>query len=82
MIGLYFLRASTVLGSSCCACTAAAACLTSEEVEMDFWSMTSDMLLFFRIGFFWRKELVLESRLTGSEVCVETDRLEAGCRGP
>lgn len=37
--------------SFCCACTAAAACFTSDEVESDLWSIISDILRFFRIGF-------------------------------
>jgi hypothetical protein len=37
--------------SFCWACTAAAACFTSDEVERDLWSMISDTLLFFKIGF-------------------------------
>jgi hypothetical protein len=48
------------LGRSCCACTAAAACFTSEELDSDFCSMTSDMLRFFKIGFLFRKELFLD----------------------
>lgn len=37
----------------CCACTAAAACLIRDDDDSDFCSMTSDMLRFFKIGFFF-----------------------------
>lgn len=43
------------------ACTDATACLTSEEVERDFWSIISDILLFFKMGFFWINEFDLDS---------------------
>jgi hypothetical protein len=67
--------------SACCACTAAAACLTSDEADIDLCNMTSDILRFFNIGFLWRKELHFESRLAGSEVCWWLFRL-AGWSGP
>jgi hypothetical protein len=38
--------------SDCCACTAAVACFNNEEDDNDLWSITSDMLRFFKIGFF------------------------------
>ncbi len=60
------------VGRSCCAWTAAAACFTSDELDNDFCSMTSDMLRFFRIGFLLRKELFLDKWLvasvTGSDI--------------
>lgn len=45
------------------ACTAAVACLRSEAERMLLCSITSDMLLFLRIGFFCRltSESVLDS---------------------
>ena len=67
---------------ACWACTAAAAWLISDEVEMDFCSITSDMLRFFRMGFFTRNEFDLDKRLTGSEVFWLLCRLEEGWRGP
>lgn len=45
----------------CWACTDVAACLTSEEAERDFWSMISDILLFFKMGLFWINEFDLDS---------------------
>ena len=56
---------------ACCACTAAAACRTSEDAESDFWSISSDMLRFLRMGFLLRKELFFDRLLCGSEVCCE-----------
>lgn len=47
--------------SFCCACTAVAACFTSDEVDSDLWSMISDMLLFFKMGFLLMKEFDLDS---------------------
>lgn len=44
----------------CCACTAAAACLIKDDADIDFCSMTSDMLRFFRIGFFFACECMKE----------------------
>jgi hypothetical protein len=49
---------------------------------MDFWSMTSDMLLFLRMGFLCKNEFVLDNWLVGSEAFCEMARLEAGWRGP
>ena len=43
------------------ACTAAVACLRSDEVDRDRWSISSDTLYFLRIGFLLRKELDLVS---------------------
>lgn len=40
---------------------ASVACFTSEDVDMDFCSMISEALRFFRIGFLVRNELVFES---------------------
>jgi len=40
--------------------------LTSDEDDKDFASITSDMLLFFRIGFLLRNELFFDSLLAGS----------------
>ena len=52
---------------ACWACTAAAAWLTNEEVDMDFCSITSDMLRFFKMGFLTMNELDFDNRLTGSD---------------
>jgi len=49
-----------VIGRDCWACTEAAACLSKDEAEIDRWSMTSDMLLFFRMGFFAIKDGAFE----------------------
>jgi hypothetical protein len=40
-----------LLPPSCCAWTAAAACLTRDDVDRDLCSMISDMLRFLRMGF-------------------------------
>ena len=45
----------------CWAWTAAAACFTRDEVERDLWSMISDMLLFFKMGFLLMNEFDLDS---------------------
>jgi hypothetical protein len=71
------LGLSKTLPLVCCACTAAAACFRSEDVEIDFCSITSDMLRFFRMGFLCRNELVFDNRLTDSDVCVEDVRFAA-----
>ena len=68
--GLRF-RPSKVTPAVCCACTAAAACLTKDDADIDFCSMTSDILRFFKIGFLWRNEFDLDSRLEGSEAWEE-----------
>jgi hypothetical protein len=47
----------------CCACTAAAACFKSDEDDSDLWSIISDILLFFKIGFLFKNELDLDSLL-------------------
>jgi hypothetical protein len=45
-----------------CACTAAVACFSRDAVESDLCNMTSDMLLFFRMGFLSKlmKELLFD----------------------
>ncbi len=53
----------------CWACTAAAGRFTNEDVDMNFCSMISDILLFFKIGFLAKKELLFERLLVGSEMC-------------
>jgi hypothetical protein len=45
----------------CCAWTAAAACFKRDDEEIDLWSIISDILLFFRIGFLLRNELDFDS---------------------
>src|SRR3569833_2631179 len=68
--------------SFCCACTAAAACLTSEDEERDFWSIISDMLLFFKIGFLLSKnelDFVSSTLLAG---CDSVRLLLPVCSGP
>ena len=49
--------------SDCCACTAAAACLRSDEDDNDLWSIISDILRFFNIGFLCKKEFDFDIRL-------------------
>lgn len=70
------------LGLSCCACTAAAACLTSDELDNDFCNMTSDILRFFSMGFLFRKELFLDKLLAGSVAGSDTLYFLAVCSGP
>ena len=62
-------RPSKLTTVACWACTAAAAWLINDEVEIDFWSISSDMLRFFRMGFLARNEFDFDSRLTGSDAC-------------
>jgi hypothetical protein len=51
-----------------CACTEAAACFKSEDVESDFCSITSDTLRFFRIGFLLMNEPLFERYEGGVDV--------------
>lgn len=83
MIGRGFRRSSVTVGVRC-ACAISTASATNEDDDSDFCSIASDMLRFFRIGFFTppRKEPLFDSRLTGSEVCCEANLLQAGCMGP
>lgn len=83
MIGRGF-RKSNVTPVVCWAWTDSAACFTSDDEEIDFCSIASDMLRFLRIGFLTpcTNEFVLDSRLAGSEFCCEQKRFDAGCIGP
>ena len=65
----------------CCAWTAAAACITNDEDERDFCSMTSEALRFFRIGFLVKKELFLDKLLHDSDA-FGARKLELVCKGP
>ena len=60
-------KSSESRSADCWACTAAAACLSSEEADKERWSIISDIDRFLRIGFLlgWRKELDLLSREEG-----------------
>lgn len=62
--------------------TSAAACFTRQDDEMEFCSITSDMVRFFKIGFLAKNEFVLDSRLGGSETCGGLSLFEPGWRGP
>jgi hypothetical protein len=83
IIGRGFRRSSVTVGVRC-ACAISAASATNDDDNSDFCSIASDMLRFFKMGFFTppTKELLLDRRLTGAEFCCEANLLQAGCRGP
>lgn len=56
--------------------------MTSDDADIDFWSMTSDILRFFKIGFLATKELLFERFDGGVDVSDVIGWDCAGCRGP
>jgi hypothetical protein len=56
--------------------------LSSEDVDSDFWSITSDILRFFKIGFLLMNEPLFDKFDGGVELSDVIGWDCAGCRGP
>lgn len=66
----------------CWALSASVACWMSVDEDMDRWSIISDRLLFFSIGFFEAKELLRERPVVEGRESIINGLPASVCRGP